>query len=250
MFHTSSRIAACGYACYAHVVPGQYVFKGGLKAAGGAVEWLAQQLAGLGAAPGPLPYAELETAARAGVGRRAGPLWLPHLIGSGTPESDRHSRGALVGVQVEHGQGDLFRGLLESLAFWMRHNLAEISALTGQPARQVILLGGTARLQLLTRLKADVLNLSVVVSAIPEAAAVGAALLAGLGVGLFATPEAAVDSLRYDSVVVTPDPARVKWYTQLYEEAYRPLYSALRSTHHALERMAAGDSAKERSEHA
>jgi xylulokinase len=77
---------------------------------------------------------------------------------------------------------------------------------------------------------------------------VGAALLAGLGVGLFATPQAAVDSPRYNSAIVAPDPARVEWYARLYEEAYRPLYSGLRGTHHALGRIAAGQSVKERND--
>ncbi len=175
-FHTNAFAAKAGYACYAHVVPGQYVLKGGLKAAGGAIEWLVRQLAGPGVAPSESLYATLEAAAESGAGQHAGPLWLPHLIGSGTPEGDRYSRGALVGVQIEHGRGDLFRGMLESLAFWLHHNLAEMEALTGQPARQVTLLGGTTRLRLLNQIKADVLNLPVTIPDVPEAAATGAAL--------------------------------------------------------------------------
>jgi len=246
-FHTSPWIADHGYACYAHVVPGQYVLKGGLKAMGGAIEWLTRQLAGPDVGAGRLPYAELEEAAKVGVGRRVGPLWLPHLIGSGTPESDRHSRAALLGVQIEHDRGDLFRGLLESLAFWMRHNLEDMASLTGEPARDVTLLGGTTRLTLLTQMKADVLNLPVSISNVPQAAATGAALLAGLGTGLFATPEAALDSLRYDHTVITPNAEWAEWYGHLYEEVYRRLYSSVRDVHHSLERISARVSAQERS---
>jgi xylulokinase len=234
-FHTDAFAAQAGYACYAYVISGQYVLKGGLKAAGGAIEWLARQLAGPDVAPSELFYATLEAAAQGGVGQRAGPLWLPHLIGSGTPEGDRYSRGALVGIQIEHERGDLFRGMIESLAFWLRHNLAEMETLTGQPARQVTLLGGTTRLRLQNQIKADVLNLPVTIPHLPEAAATGAALLAGLGTGVFATPAAAVDSLNYDDEILTPDPARVDWYTQIYERAYRPLYEALRDIHHTIE---------------
>lgn len=239
-FFTDAVAAESGYACYAYVVPGRYVLKGGLKAAGGAIEWLVRQLAGPDVAPSELPYAELAAAAEAGIGRRAGPLWLPHLIGSGTPEGDRFSRGALVGVQIEHDRGDLFRGLLESLAFWMRHNLAEMEVLTGQSVEQVILLGGTTRLRILVQMKADVLDLPVTIPAVPEAAATGAALLAGLGAGVFATSAAAVGSLRYDCEVLTPDPARVAWYDRLYE-VYRSPYGALCDAHHAMERMVTND---------
>ncbi len=236
-FHTDTFAAQAGYACYAYVVPGQYVLKGGLKAAGGAIEWLARQLAGPDVAPSESFYVTLETAAKSSVGRRAGPLWLPHLIGSGTPEGDRYSRGALVGIQIEHERGDLFRGMLESLAFWLRHNLAEMETLAGQHPRQITLLGGTARLRLQNQIKADVLNLPVTIPHLPEAAATGAALLAGLGTGVFATPASAVDSLSYDSEVLTPDLARVDWYAQLYEKVYRPLYGALCDIHHAMERI-------------
>jgi xylulokinase len=233
-FQTSPRMAAGGYACYAHVAPGQYVLKAGLKEAGGAIEWLARQLAGPDVAPEDLPYDALEAEAAATVGHRAGPLWLPHLMGSGTPEGDRHSMGAIVGLNIEHRRGDLFRGLLESLAFWLRHNLEEMTSLTGQPVRQVILLGGTARMTLLAQLKADVLDLPVAIPDIPETAAVGAALLAGVGTGVFSGLAEAVGSLSDRRRVLAPVPEHVAWYGRLYEEAYLPLYGALWGTHHML----------------
>ncbi len=204
-FQTSAALAQASYACYAHVAPGQYVLKGGLKLSGGAVDWLARLLAGLDPH---LPYERLLTRAESGVGQRAGPLWLPHWLGSGTPEGDRHSLAALVGVRAEHDQGDLFRGLLESLAFWLRHNLEQMQRLSGQSTGPVAIIGGTVRLGLLTQLKADVLNRAISVPELPEAAAIGAALLAGLGTGTFADPAQAVGSLRYGKTEVAPDPER------------------------------------------
>lgn len=234
-FASTPKMAAAGYACYAHVVPGQYILKAGLKAAGGAVEWLARQLAGPAAAADPLPYDVLLAQAERGVGVRAGPLWLPHLMDSGTPEGDRHSLAALVGVKLEHDAGDIFRGLLESLAFWLRHNLDDVGDLPiWQPVEAVILLGGTTRLALLSQLKADILGRPVIVPELPEAAAIGAALLGGLGAGVFRTPAAAVGSLRYGRTVIEPDLARVAWYDRLYREAYLPLYAALREVNHRL----------------
>lgn len=234
-FASTPAMAAAGFACYAHVLPDQYILKAGLKAAGGAVEWLARRLAGPAATPDRLPYDELLALAARGVGVRAGPLWLPHLLDSGTPEGDRQSRAALVGVRLEHDAGDIFRGLLESLAFWLRHNLEDVSDLPiWQPVEEVILLGGTTRLALLSQLKADILARPVIVPELPEAAAVGAALLAGLGAGVFRTPAEAVGSLRYGRTVIEPAPGRIAWYDRLYHEAYRPLYAALREVNHRL----------------
>jgi xylulokinase len=234
-FHTGAQAAQAGYACYAHVVAGQYVFKAGLKAAGGAIEWLARQLAGSGVQPEALPYGALSAAAEAGIATRAGPVWLPHLIGSGTPEGDRHSLAALVGVRIEHQAGDLFRGMLESLACWLRHNLESMAELTGQHPEQVVLLGGTLRLHLLAQLKADVTGLPTIVPELPEASATGAAMLAGLGTGYFDSPAAAVASLHYDHTMYEPDPARTTWYDRLYRDVYRRLYGTLAEVNHTLE---------------
>ena len=110
-------LALRGYACYAYVLPGLYAMKGGLKAAGSAIEWLASQLSPAG---GSTRLCRLEGMTRKGVGPRAGPLWLPHLIGSGTPEGDRFSRARWSAHSSSTDRGDLFRGLLESLAFWTR----------------------------------------------------------------------------------------------------------------------------------
>jgi sugar (pentulose or hexulose) kinase len=101
-------LAERGFASYAYVLKDIYTIKGGLKAAGSAIEWLAR----LASPAGSPEYAALAAAAERGVGSRAGPLWLPHLIGSGTPQGDRFSRAALVGLQAEHDRADLFRGLL------------------------------------------------------------------------------------------------------------------------------------------
>lgn len=223
-----------GFASYASLLPGRYALKGGLKAAGSAIEWLAKQLSTDPDAP---DYASLEAAAAEGVGRRAGPVWLPHLIGSGTPQGDRFSRAAVVGMQLEHGPGDLFRGLLESLAFWTRHNLEAMQGYSGLPVESLSLTGGVTRLRLLSQLKADVLGRPVQVSQAPEAAAAGAALLAGLGCGVFTTPAEALASLRYPTRGLEPDPARAAWYEALYQEVYVPLYAALQPVNQAIEAL-------------
>ncbi len=226
-------LAERGYACYAYLLKDRYVLKGGLKAAGSALEWLARMLSS-GGSP---DYLALEKAASAGIGRRAGPVWLPHLIGSGTPQGDRYSRAALVGAQFEHNRGDLFRGMLESLACWLRHNLEEMQALTGLEPTNIILTGGTTRLDLLSQLKADILNRPVRVPRLPEAAATGAALLAGIGAGIFQSAGDAINSLRYETTQFEPDPHRVDWYEQLYQTVYSPLYQALQPINTALEQI-------------
>lgn len=245
-FFTSAALAQGGFACYAYLLPGLYALKGGLKSAGGAVEWLARQLSAPGMDADRLPYAMLEDEAWEGVGARAGPIWLPHLIASGTPESDRLSRAALVGLKAEHNRGDLFRGLLEALAFYLRHNLEEMHKFSGQQPRSVILLGGATRLRLLAQLKADITHLPVYIPELPEAAACGAALLAGLGAGVFKNTAEASACLRFQTAVLEPDPRRLSWYDHLYESVYRPLYLALKDIHHRMDEIEAESLATKR----
>ena len=230
-FLPDSRLGEHGFACYAHVLPGQVILKAGLKAAGNAVSWLAQRLSGENPSP---DFSALELSARQGIAKRAGPIWLPHLLESGTPESDRLSRAALVGARLDHDNGDLFRAMLESLAFWLRHNLQTVQAYTGYTAEEVILIGGTTRLHLLSELKADVLNHPVQIPAMPQGTAVGAALLAGLACGLFQSPQEAVASLNYGVETIQPDPLRAEWYHRLYREAYLPLYDQLKEINERL----------------
>jgi xylulokinase len=228
-FLSDPRLAEHGFACYAHVLPGQYVLKAGLKSAGGAVDWLARILSGLNHEP---DFAGLQEAARAGIGKRSGPLWLPHLLESGTPESDRASRAALVGLQIGHDSSDLFRAMLESLAFWLRLNLEVMASFAGASTDPIGLIGGLTRLHLLSELKAHALNQPVLVPELPEAAAVGAALLSGLACGIFSTAEEAASSIRYPVESLHPDPTLTVWYDRLYRDVYQGLYPALAEISH------------------
>ncbi len=236
-FQTGADLASREYTCYAHAVPGLYVLKAGNKVAGGAIEWWARQLAGTVDQTGAPPYEQLQLEAAEGVGRRAGPLWLPHWGGYASPDSDRYSRGALAGVQLEHQRGDLFRAQLEGLAFWTRQNREEMERLTGKTTKRFSLLGGAARMHLLAQLKADALNLLVEVPDLPEAAATGAALLAGMGAGIFLSAEQALASLNYGHQPFFPIPERVEWYDRLYRHAYLPLYNALKDIHHSMHEL-------------
>jgi xylulokinase len=227
-FQTNPEVVRHGFVCYAHVVPNLYILKAGIHAAGGAIDWLAGLLSAKTGQGSPIPYEELEKEAQTGVGKTIGPLWLPHFIGSGTPEMDWNSRAALVGAKLNHTRGDILRGLWESQAFWLKHNLDEICQLSGQSIEQIILLGGTTRLKLLTQLKASILNMPMLLPSLSESAATGAALLAGLGIGTFKTSQEAVYSLKVENKVIEPEAALIAWYQPIYEKVYRLLYPGLK----------------------
>ncbi len=227
-FLSNLEVVKHGFVCYAHVIPDAYILKAGIHSAGGAIEWLAGLLTANRDTDTPIDFRKLEQEASQGVGKSIGPLWLPHFNGSGTPEVDWNSRAALLGVRIEHNRGDILRGLLESQSFWLKHNLDEIRHLTGQKIENIILLGGTTRLKLLSRLKSSILNLPALIPNLSESAATGAALLAGIGIGTFKNPQEAVDSLKIEMEKINPDGTQSKWYQPIYENSYLHFYPALK----------------------
>jgi len=214
-----------GLACYAHTAPGLYVVRAGLKSAGGAVAWLVQTL--WGREPGEEAWTTLLAEAAQAGGSRTGVFWMPAFLGTGTPDGDYQAQAALLGLTPQHTRGDILRALLEALAFWLRRNLDTLEELTGQRLTTVRLMGGSTRIELLTRLKATVSGRTIQVPAIVEGSALGAALLAGIGCGAFASAADACASLQTEERSYVPEPGDQELYRRLYENVYLALYPAL-----------------------
>lgn len=226
-----------GYACYVNVLEGGYVLRGGLRAAGGILQWLTQQLAGNSVEPADLPYEKLIKEAGKSMKNQTTPLWLPHLMGSGTPLNDPQSYAALIGLSEDVTRGDLFRSLLESLAFWLRFNIQNIEDILNISLQEIYLLGGVTRIEILSQIKADVINRPVILPEVIQASATGAALLAGAGVGIFTSAGEAAQQFNPKKTIIEPNSAQAAWYVQLYEECYIPLYEAVSSIHHRLKKL-------------
>ena len=228
-FISDLEVVRHGFVCYAHVIPNAYILKAGIHAAGGAIEWLTGLLSASKDSGQEIDFSKLELEAAQNVAKTIGPLWLPHFNGSGTPEVDWNSRAALLGVRIDHTRGDILRGLWESQAFWLKHNMEVIRHLSGQKIENVILIGGATRLQLLNRLKSSILNLPALIPALSESAVTGAALLAGIGVGVFKDPQDSVKSIKLGAEIIIPEPDLVKWYQPIYQNLYLQFYPTLKA---------------------
>lgn len=233
-FDPDERLFRSGYAHYAHVIPGSYVVLFGLTASGGLLEWLVRQIcpdAGESAEARARAFAgALEAAGRVPPGAD-GVFWLPHLSGVGSPWEDERSRAAVVGLTGAHGRGHLARALLEGLSYWLRENLDALGEIVAVPQPgdgEITAIGGGTRAALWMQIKADVTGRRVRVVEVPEAAALGAALLAGVGAGIFASAAEAAASVARTATTYHPDPARSAAYDRYYQAVYRELYPALR----------------------
>jgi xylulokinase len=204
-----------------------YYLTGGLQTAGAAVEWFRRELGGKAS------ITELvDEAARADA---AVPVFLPHLVRSLTPHPDAQASGAFVGIRSTTTRGAMFRAVLEGLAFEARAIADAMVTVTGLPPfQQILTIGSSLENRLLAQLKADVYGLPVRVNSVREAGSLGAALLAGMGCGMFADASAAMRAARREEVNVEPDAEHATRLQARYQEVYRDLYGQLRPVHHRL----------------
>jgi xylulokinase len=201
-----------------HVGCDRYLALGATLA--GAVE---QWLRGL---VGPALEPEALAAESAGVPPGAeGLRLLPYLQGERTPVWDAGARGALVGLTLAHGRAHLSRAALEAVAVSFRHAL-EVMRGRGLALREVVAVNGGARGALWRQILCDALGAPLLYLPDSPGAPAGAALLAGLGVGLL--PGVGVArAWRGRAVAHRPDPARTAVYAGLLAERVA-LYPALR----------------------
>lgn len=224
------RELASGLAVAPHVLPGRFCWLGGLSAAGGSIEWLRSLLS-----DEPLSYERVgELLIEAGP-EATGVLYFPYLSGSGTPHPDAAVRGAFVGLSASHSRSVLLKAALEGTAYEVELIRRSAERLTGQavPAtgQKIVAVGGGTKNAVWMQIKADVSGCSFLVPPLPEASALGAALTAGLGIGVYTGAEdlGRVASRWWSAAtVVSPDRNRHQVYRRLYEGPYLALQQPLR----------------------
>lgn len=225
---TDPEIGRQGYSQGVHV-GGQYYIFGGLYTSGACVEWFRDQLAG-GA-----DYSTLIQAASVVPTGSLGAFFLPHLRLANPPHLDPQARGAFIGLRADIGRGALFRALLEGLAYEVRSSLEPLLGHTGVTSlRHIDVTGGGAANELALRIKASVLNHPLRVADVHEATALGAAILGGVGAGLYPDVASAARSLHFSYTEIHPDHVSARYYDRAFRQVYQPLYTSLRPLHHQI----------------
>jgi xylulokinase len=201
-----------------HVVPGLYLPNGCMAASGSFVRWFQRELA-TGTS---LERLDAEAkAARPGAG---GIVALPYLVGEKTPLNDPDARGAFVGLTLSTRRGDLFRAVLEAVAFGFRHHLDVFAELGLRPERVRVSDGG-ARSRVWPRIIADVTGLRLDTLRSRSGSALGVAFVAGMAIGIF---EDWAEIERFVQTGPLLEPHRHQAYEDGYA-MYRALYPALRA---------------------
>jgi xylulokinase len=148
------------------------------------------------------------------------------LTGERTPHNDSSARGVFFGLHLNHERGHIVRAVMEGVCFGLRDSLDLIRGLQGNVS-EVRAIGGGSRGSLWIQLQADIYGLPVVTMGPSTGAAYGAAIMAAVGTGAFASIGEAADKWLSVEGTVDPDPTRVPRYEDLHA-AYRELYPALK----------------------
>lgn len=211
-----------------HAAPDRYYTTGGVAGQGASLEWARELL--VPDEPGEAGYRRLNVLAAAAPPGSGGVVFLAHLRGAGRPHNDPTARGALVGLTPVANREVVARAVFEGMACASRTLLESMEAATGVTAGEMLVIGGGARNATWLQVRADVMQRPLRVVAVDEAAAWGAAALAGLGVRIYRDSQDMLGRVDFSTQVVAPNLAYADLYEQVYRDIYFPLYAALRAT--------------------
>jgi xylulokinase len=155
-----------------------------------------------------------------------GLLWAPYLMGERTPHLDPKARACLVGLVASHTRGHVVRAILEGVAFSLKDTFSLFAEMK-VPVSRIRLGGGGARSPLWRQIQADVYGQAVETVAAEEGAAYGAALLAGVGAGVWKSVDEACAEAVHSAEEIEPEPTSMARMTKQYE-SYKQLYPALK----------------------
>lgn len=155
-----------------------------------------------------------------------GLLYLPYLMGERTPHLNADARGVFFGLSARHTRAHLARAVMEGVSYSLLDCLNLVRSLGVQPSN-VRLCGGGAKSPLWRQVLADMFGVPAAVSASPEAGALGAAALAGVGAGLFACERTAADAMTGEQGRLSPSAQSGAVYARYYP-LYKKLYTSLR----------------------
>ena len=167
----------------------------------------------------------MASAAESPVGSR-GVMFLPHMSAVACPVVDEHSAGAFVGLKNTAGAGDMLRAVIEGLCFQFLDVVTAMESGLGTNLDKFIVVGGAIRNEFWMQCKADVVGRPIEVPDIEEATPLGAAIVAGIGTGVFRDEDDALQRVYRKGKVYQPNPEAAAKYAELFK-VYKQLYPAL-----------------------
>jgi len=224
---------------FCHGIPDRWHLMGVMLSAAGSLRWFRDTVAP------DMSYSSLGESAVESDPTSGGLLFLPYLSGERMPYPDPFIRGGFLGLTSRHTRSDMVRAIMEGVSYGLRDGMMLLSQLLEPACTSIRVSGGGAQSPLWLRILASVLDAPLCRVSNHEGAAQGAALLAGIGSGLWSSVDEACDAAVSVDTQVEPDPHWAKFYTEGYR-LYRASYSAIQQTCYQLgdlERKCIGNAA-------
>lgn len=208
---------------FCHAVPGMWHFMGVMLSAAGSLQWYRDTLAPNVSFDDLLKEAESIPAGSEGL------QFLPYLSGERTPHPDPLARSAFIGLTLRHSRAHMTRAVLEGVAFGLKDSFTLIQNAGLGSLTQIRASGGGTKGALWRRIMASVLGTELVTVTTTEGGAYGAALLAGVGAGVWSDVSSACRQSIRITGSTSPDEKEAQTYHESYA-VYGELYPALRTS--------------------
>ena len=221
-----------GMTVQAHVARGRHAVWGGNVAAG-MLEWYRNEFGRNAATEGRADWDSLMAAAADSPPGARRVMFLPHMSGAACPVVDERSLGAFVGLGSRTTAGDMLRAIIEGLNYQLLDVVTSVESGIGTKLEEFVVVGGATRNEFWMQNKADVIGRPIQVPGIEEATPLGAAILAGIGLGLYRDEQDAFERVSKPGKTYQPDAALSPRYAEWFK-IYRQLYPALRPISHGL----------------
>lgn len=225
------------------VIPGLWTVEGGQTSTGSVVRWFRDQFCdGLGAEAsrrGMDVYTLLNEQAAPIPPGSEGLVVLDYWQGNRTPYVDPDARGLISGLTLHHTRAHVFRAILEGIAYGTEHILRTL-ATNGYRVSELVAAGGPVKSRLWMQIHADVSNLPIVLTRVPDAAALGSAILGATAGGVFGAPSEGAQAMVRVADRIEPRPDVHEAY-RFYVDTYIATYRQVRALMHGVTRhVAAG----------
>jgi ribulose kinase len=167
-----------------------------------------------------------------------GLMVLDYWQGNRTPYTDPEARGMMWGLSLRHEEGHVFRAILEGICYGTEHILRTMRE-NGFEPKEGVVCGGPTKSDLWMQMHADVSNLPVSFTRVPEAPTLGSAILGAVGAGLYPDIQTAAENMVHVESQIQPDQATheaYKFYVDRYIETYPRMKDLMHEvSHHVAE---------------
>ncbi|HEY4867863.1 MAG TPA: FGGY-family carbohydrate kinase [Candidatus Dormibacteraeota bacterium] len=227
------------------MIPGQYTIEAGQSSTGSVIAWFKDNFAGEAVAEaqrrGADPYQVLGEMARAIPIGSDGLLVVDYFQGNRAPHSDPLARGMIWGLSLSHGPGHIFRAIMEGICYGTEHIFRTFRERGYEPTL-IAVSGGSTRSELWMQMHADVSNVPISLTRVGEGPALGSAMLAAVGAGVYPDIQTAAGNMVHTQRTIEPDPAAHAEY-EFYLDKYIRTYPQMKELmHETVRHVASGAS--------